>query len=89
MWYTLIELIGVIVVISLMVLLASTLSNRSIKETNQRVSKQCEENIIMAARNWTLDNKDKIDGSINISINTLQNEGYIEKKDCSNNNKCV
>ena len=87
--YTLIELIGVVVILALMVLLLANLSNKAIKEAKQKTNKQCEENAIMAAQNWVLDNKDKIENTKLVSIQELQNEGYLEITNCISENKCI
>ncbi len=86
--YTLIELIGVIVVLSLMVLLVANISDKAVKEAKTKASKQCEENTIMAAENWALDNKEKIENEKILKIDDLIQEGYLDNKDCLKN-KCI
>ena len=86
--YTLIELIGIIVVLSLMVLLVTTISDKAIKKAKTNTDEQCKENVIIATENWVLDNKEKIENETILEIEQLIQEGYLEKKECLKE-KCV
>ncbi len=80
--FTLIELIGVIVILALLTLI---IVPNVVSYLQQGVSDSKEyqnESIILGAKNWASDNKDALpeDGNvINLQLTTLQNSGYIDK----------
>ncbi len=80
--FTLIELIGVIVILALLTLI---IVPNVVSYLQQGVSDSKEyqnESIILGAKNWASDNKDALpeDGNvINLQLITLQNSGYIDK----------
>ena len=53
--FTLIELIGVIVLISLMVLIIIPTVDKVIKQGQEVANQQLESNILLAAQNWASD----------------------------------
>ena len=55
--FTLIELIGTIVILSLLLLIISPLVTRSIRNGVKNADEQAKTNIEMAAKNWASDNK--------------------------------
>ena len=55
--FTLIELIGTIVILSLLLLIISPLVTRSIKEGTEKADNQAKTSIELAAKNWASDNK--------------------------------
>ena len=81
--FTLIELVGVIVLVSLMVLIIVPTVEKSVKVGQINADKQLKENMILAAKSWAVDNKDKMpkepEVKINIWLSDLQKDGYIER----------
>ena len=75
--FTLIELLGVIILLSLLALIIIPTITSSIREGEETADKQVEENIVLAARSWAVDNKDKLPTSV--KLKTLQDGGHIDK----------
>ncbi len=80
--FTLIELIGVIVILSLLTLIivpnVVTYLQQGISDSKEFQS----ESIVLGAKNWASDHKDELpdDGdTLNLQFSTLQSGGYIEK----------
>ena len=73
--FTLIELIGTIVILSLILLVIVPPISNSLKKGIDKADKQIEESIIMAAKNYSSDNKN----AECVDLSTLQEEGYIDK----------
>lgn len=80
--FTLIELVGVIALLGIIFLITYTEVNKSIDKSNNELYQAQLSNIKAAAQDWTVDNLDKLpenDGdSTNVTLNDLQNGGYIE-----------
>lgn len=80
--FTLIELIGTIVILSLLLLIISPLVTRSIKEGTNKTDEQIKTNIELAAKNWASDNKGLLpsskDKNYKVKISELQNQGYLD-----------
>lgn len=80
--FTLIELIGTIVILSLLLLIISPLVTRSIKEGTNKADEQIKTNIELAAKNWASDNKGLLpsskDENYKVKISELQNQGYLD-----------
>lgn len=80
--FTLIELIGTIVILSLLLLIISPLVTRSLKEGVLKVDEQAKANIELAAKNWASDNKGLLpktqNGSYKITVSEMQEQGYLE-----------
>ena len=74
--FTLIELVGTLVILSLMLLIITPAISNSLKKGVQDADKQTQESIIIAAKNYFSDNKDKDKDFDNLS--DLQSEGYID-----------
>lgn len=74
--FTLIELIGTIVILSLLLLIVSPLVTRSIKEGIEKADNQAKTSIELAAKNWKSDNKGSSKESI--TVEELINEGYLD-----------
>ena len=79
--FTLIELIGVIVLISALALIIIPAVSTTLKRGAQRADNITKENIIMAAKNWTVDNKNKINSTCYVKVATLKSGGYIDSND--------
>lgn len=79
--FTLIELIGVIVLISAIALILVPAVSTSLKKGADRADKIAKENIEMAAKNWSLDNKDKLKTTCYVSVQTLKTDGYLDNDD--------
>ncbi len=80
--FTLIELIGTIVLISMLALIIAPAANRVVKKGRIVAEAQQEENVLLAGRNWGSDHKNLLPdkGTIrDISIEDLQAEGYLDK----------
>ena len=81
--FTLIELVGVIVLVSLMVLIIVPTVEKSVKVGQVKADKQLKDNMILAAKSWAVDNKGKMPQEpgvkINIWLSDLQKDGYIER----------
>ena len=90
--FTLIELIGTIVLISVMALIIVPGVSRIIKQSEINAANQEKENIILAAKNWVLDNKNSIpklyNSYMSVYVSDLINKGYIDKENLSYNG-CV
>ncbi len=87
--FTLIELLGTILILSAIVLVVAPLVINSVQDSKTKLEGTSEENIVMSAKNWANDNKDKLpsdglDGSISVPI--LEGEGYLSDSD---KNGCV
>ncbi len=73
--FTLIELIGTIVILSLLLLILIPNVSNSLKEESEKADQQTIDSIIMAAKNWSSEHK----GNSSVSINSLMSDGYLEK----------
>ena len=84
--FTLVELIGVIVLISLLTVLATAPINNIIKNSKKDLNESQKKQIILSAQNWAIDNKDKLPmrgkntESIKVTIEQLYNEGYLDNE---------
>ena len=80
--FTLIELIGTIVILSLLLLIISPVVTRSIKNGVKQADDQAKANIELAAKNWASDNKDLLpkeqNNSYNIKVSDMINQGYLD-----------
>lgn len=95
--FTLVELLGVIVILSvlLMVIVPSVVG--SIKDGQKNADESTTNSIVLAARNWLSDNKATMGNqtTYTVTVSTLKNEGYLEgeitlpSKGCSLNNASV
>ena len=74
--FTLIELIGTIVILSLLLLIISPIVTRSIRSGVKNADEQAKTNIELAAKNWKSDNKDSTAEFVTVS--ELINEGYLD-----------
>ena len=80
--FTLIELLGTILILSALVLIVSPLIINQVSKAKANISEQTKKNIVASATNWANDNKkylpDKNKDS-SIYIDLLQKEGYLEE----------
>ena len=76
--FTLIELIGTIVILSLLLLIVSPLVTRSVKEGTKKADDQAKANIEMAAKNWKSDNKSS--NATSVTVSELINGGYLDEE---------
>ena len=76
--FTLIELIGTIVILSLLLLIISPLVTRSIRNGVKNADEQAKTNIEMAAKNWKSDNKGN-DAAF-VTVSELINGGYLDEE---------
>ena len=79
--FTLAELLGVIVLLSIVSVIAITTIDTKIKEGREKTCEVQEKSIIEAAKAYTIDNPDKlpVGAPSEISINKLINDGYLDK----------
>ena len=81
--FTLVELLGVIILLSLIALITIPSISSWIKEGEEKANNQIKENIVLASKNWALDNKNLLPQNTNqtykVTLNNLQNGGYIDK----------
>ncbi len=76
--FTLIELIGTIVILSLLLLIISPVVTRSIKNGVKQADDQAKANIELAAKNWKSDNKGST--ATFVTVNELINGGYLDEE---------
>ena len=80
--FTLIELVGTIVILSFLLLIISPIITRSIRNGVETADRQVKSNIELAAKNWASDNKGvlpKVQNEVyKVTISDLQNEGYLD-----------
>lgn len=79
--FTLIELMGVIVVLSILVMISVPVVDKYIKQTKSESAEVQKESLILAARNWASDNKGSLPSngnSTNVTIDTLIELGYLD-----------
>lgn len=89
--FTLIELMGVVVILSILVMIAVPVVDKYIKQTKLESAKVQKETLILAAKNWAGDNKDSLPlnsgNSIHVSLDTLMEMGYLDLDIVSNISK--
>ena len=76
--FTLIELIGTIVILSLLLLIISPVVTRSIKNGVKQADDQAKANIELAAKNWKSDNKGST--ATFVTVSELINGGYLDEE---------
>ena len=79
--FTLIELIGTIVILALILLIVTPVITRSIKQGVDDSDDQVKESIVLAAKNWASDHKDQLpvnDVPLFVFVNDLQSAGYLD-----------
>ena len=80
--FTLIELIGTIVILSLTLLILIPNVTRSIKSGTTKADEQTKTSIELAAKNWASDHKGDLpknkDGSKIVAVTELQSQGYLD-----------
>jgi len=81
--FTLIELLGVIVLLVLIAMITIPIIGNAIKQGKEKADTQTKENIVLAARNWAVDNRASLpkikNQKIKVTIKTLQDSGHIDK----------
>ncbi len=80
--FTLIELIGVIVLLSLMATIIIPSVAKQLKSGKEKADSLTKESIILAAKSWGVDNKNKMpdkSGTRKVYLTDLQSQGYIDK----------
>ncbi len=73
--FTLIELIGTMVILSLILLIITPAITNSLKKGINNADDQVKESIIAAARNYVSDHKN----TTCVNLSTLQNDGYLDE----------
>ena len=94
--FTLLEILGVIVLLGIVAVLVVTLSNRTIKESKQSLYDSQKETILTAAKKWTIANNGQLpmsesDGEYKLTFKTLAEDGYIDNDELIDprNNKTI
>lgn len=81
--FTLVELLGVIILLSLIALITIPSISSSIKKGQEESDNQFKNNIVLATKNWALDHKELLPTTTSqtykVKINNLQSGGYIDK----------
>lgn len=81
--FTLVELLGVIILLALIALITIPNISSGIKKGREEADKQIKDNIVLASKNWALDNKNLLPTVSNqtykVTISNLQSGGYIDK----------
>lgn len=81
--FTLIEVLAVIIILGVIGLIVMPVVTNSLKESKDELLEVQLTNIKEAAKTWSADNINKLptikDGSKNITLEKLQNEGYIDE----------
>ena len=77
--FTLIELIGTIVILSLALIILVPTVTKNIKDGMKDADEKTKSAIELAAKNWTIDNMENIGESYCVTVETLQNEGYLDR----------
>ena len=82
--FTLVELIGVVVILSAILLIIIPNVTSGTKKGIKNADEQTKQNIILAAQNWASDNKSlmpQTNGNIyKVKVSVLTEEGYITDK---------
>lgn len=76
--FTLAELLGVIVLLSIISMIAIGTVDKNIKEGRQKTCETQEANIKEAAKTWLIDNPYRDEYPFSITIKDLQNAGYLD-----------
>lgn len=94
--FTLLEVLGVIVLLGVIALLVTTLSNRILGESKESLYETQKETIINSAKKWTIANNNELpmnetDAPYNLSFTKLAEDGYIDSDDLIDprNNKSI
>ena len=93
--FTLVETLAVIIVLSLFALITVPIIDKNLKESrNVTYDVQIDE-VITAAKNWSVDHLNQLPSTVespkNVLVSELINGGYIESviKNPKNNTKCI
>lgn len=84
--FTLIELMGVIVLIGVIAVIAVPVVKETIKSSRQKSYDRQVDFIVKSAKNWSTTNTDLLpdEGSILVTLETLKREGFLENKNIRN-----
>ena len=77
--FTLAELLGVIVLLSIISIIAITTVDVKLKEGRIKTCKAQEKNIFEGAKTWLIDNPNDLNESKNVTIQALKDGGYLEE----------
>ncbi len=79
--FTLVELLGVIILLAVIALITIPMISGALRTGRENADQQFKDNIVLATKNWVLDNKGKTkdNGSCNVTLAILQNDGYMDK----------
>lgn len=78
--FTLVEVLGVIVILGLLALLVIPAIDKTVKESNQTLYQAQLSTIIEGAKNWSSDHINELpinNGSITVTLEILQAGGYV------------
>ncbi len=77
--FTLIELIGTIVILSLALIILVPVVTKQVKDGMEKSDKNTKASIELAAKNWAIDNMGTVGNGYCVTVATLQNGGYLDK----------
>lgn len=77
--FTLIELVGTIVILSLALLIVVPVVTNNVKKGMQNADKDTKASIELAAKNWAIDNMGTVGTGYCVTVINLQNNGYLDK----------
>lgn len=84
--FTLVELLGVIVILSVLVLIAIPIVNNIVKKSQKQIKESNVITILNAAYSWAMDEQlnitlpENVNDSITVNINTLKTTGHLKKE---------
>ena len=84
--FTLVELLGVIVILSVLVLIAIPIVNNIVKKSQKQIKESNVITILNAAYSWAMDEDlnvtlpENVNDSITVNINTLKTTGHLKKE---------
>lgn len=84
--FTLLEVLGVIVLLGIVALLVVTLSNRMLNQSKESLYETQKETIVSAAKKWTIANNGVLpmsgaEEAYNLPFNKLAEDGYIDNEE--------
>ena len=85
--FTLIELIGVVLILGLMVAIIAPEATKVLKKGTIKVDEQTKSSIVLAARNWAIDNKSKVQNNCYVTLQTLEQGEYVDIESYKLNDK--
>lgn len=76
--FTLIELVGTIVILSLALIIVVPTVTKNLRTGMTDADEKTKASIELAAKNWAIDNMETVGNSYCVTVSTLQNGGYLD-----------